>query len=77
MLVLEKPMQMTLRQEKEKGCVCAGSVNTESVLLSVRVVKGFAVLLEAQCHGLCPPCHASLGAGRRVEGGECVPLNIS
>lgn len=66
MLLLEKPVQMPLRQEKKKGCVCACSVSTESVLLTARVVGGFVTLLEAQCCGQCPPCHASLGAGRNA-----------
>lgn len=44
MLMLGKPMQITLRQSRGKEAVSAGSVNTKSVLLTVRVVKGFAVL---------------------------------
>lgn len=77
MLVLGTPMQMTLRQEKEKGSVCAGSVNAKSALLTARVVKGFVVLLEAKRRGWHPPCHTRLGAGRPAETGQCVPLNIS
>lgn len=68
---------MSLRQEKEKGCVCGGGVNAESVLLTVRVVKGFAVPLEAKRCSRCPPHHVSLGAGRCAESRECIPLNIS
>lgn len=69
-------MQMTLRQEKEKGCVCADRVNAKSVLLPASMTKGFAVLLEAKSRGWYPPHHTSLGAGRLTEEGERVQFNI-
>lgn len=63
MLVLEKLVRMTLKQEKEKECDCAGGLNAESVLLAVRLVKSFALLLEVKGCSWCSPCHAHFGAG--------------
>lgn len=57
MLMLGKPMQIILRRARGKGSVFAGSVNTKSVLLTVRVVKGFVILQTSTVSGqlVVPP----------------------